>query len=153
MDKFILVQHAPGAPGMRMFGLGPRFMPRDGMRQLKTLFDNNAFWAKGRSLKDLKLILSKSTLVVSIWGQQKLIGFGRATSDEIFRATLWDIVIDKNFQNLGLGEKIVASILSHPLISKVEKIYLMTTFGNDFYLKMNFKKEDKQNLMVLKQLK
>ena len=149
MDKFILVQHAPGAPGLRILGLGPRFMPTDGVRQLKTLLDNNTFWAQGRSLKDLKLTLSKSTLVVSVWSQQELIGFGRATSDEIFRATLWDIVIDKNFQNLGLGETIVASILKHPLISKVEKIYLMTTFGNDFYLKMNFNKEKRQNLMVL----
>ena len=149
MDKFILVQHAPGAPGMRMFGLGPRFIPSGGVRQLKTLFDNNTFWAKGRSLKDLKLILSKSTVIVSVWKQQELIGFGRATSDEIFRATLWDIVIGKNFQNLGLGETIVASILKHPSISKVEKIYLMTTFGHDFYLKMNFNKEKRQNLMVL----
>ena len=150
MDKFILVKHAPGAPGMRMLGLGPRFLPRNGVKQLQTLLNNNTFWAQDRSLKDLKVILSKSTLVVSLWTQHKLIGFGRATSDEIFRATLWDIVIDESFQNLGLGERIVISILNHPLISKVEKIYLMTTFGNDFYLKMNFHKEKRQALMVLR---
>ena len=72
-------------------------------------------------------MLSKSSVVVSLWKDKALVGFGRATSDTIYRAVLWDIVVDKSFQNLGLGKIIVKAILENDLISKTERVYIMTT--------------------------
>ena len=143
----ILVKHAQGAPGLRLFGLGSNYQPVNGMQKLKNLFDRNAFWAEKRSITNLKVMLSHTDVIVSIWMDRNIIAFGRATTDRSFRATLWDVVVDKEFQAIGLGKLIVESILENALISEVEKVYLMTTNCKSFYESLNFKKEIKQTLM------
>ena len=142
-----MVNHAPGAPGLRLFGLGSNYQPMNGIQKLKNLFDRNAFWAEKRSINNIKVMLSHSDVIGSIWIDRNIIAFGRATTDRRFRATLWDVVVDKEFQTLGLGKLIVESILENALIAKVEKVYLMTTNCQNFYDSLNFKKEKKQTLM------
>jgi N-acetylglutamate synthase-like GNAT family acetyltransferase len=149
MKDFILVQHASGAPGLRFFGLGPNFMPLRGIKKLQSLLDENTSWANQRSTNNIKKMLSSSEVVVSVWLDKRIIGFGRATSDKVYRAVLWDIVVEKNYQEIGIGKNIIKSLLSNKLISKVEKIYIMTTRFEKFYSKMNFKLEKNQKLMFL----
>ena len=149
MQKLKLLKHAPGAPGLRLFGLGPNFLPSHGIEQLRELLNNHAFWARKRNHKSLKKLLHRSSVVITLWQKKRLVGFGRATSDQIYRAVLWDIVVDKKYQYLGIGKRIVDSILENSLVSKTEKIYLMTTHCDDFYLKMGFNIEKKQKLMII----
>ena len=149
MKDFIVVQHASGAPGLRIFGLGPKLMPLHGIKKLQTLLNENTSWANKRNQKNIKRMLSRSEVVVSVWKNQRLIGFGRATSDKVYRAVLWDIVVEKSHQKIGIGRQIVKSLLSNKLISKVEKIYIMTTKFEKFYHKMDFKLENSQKLMFL----
>ena len=144
----MIIQHAPGAPGLRLFGMGPNLRPQKGLKKLKNLFNANTSWAKYRNKKSLRTMLSQSEVVVSAWTGKKLIGFGRATTDESFRAILWDVVVEKNYQKCGVGKKIVESILTNSLISKTEKIYIVTTHCEDFYAKMGFIHERNQTLMV-----
>ncbi|MDY7008117.1 MAG: GNAT family N-acetyltransferase [Cyanobacteriota bacterium] len=106
--------------------------------QLVTLFDSAAIWAKNRKIEDLEIAIANSNPVVSVWDRQKMIGFGRATSDCVYRGTIWDIVIHPNYQGGGLGRKLVQTILSHPRMSHVERIYLMTTYQQDFYKRIGF---------------
>ena len=148
MNDINILEHAPGAPGLRFFGLGPSFKPSKGLKQVQTLLTKNSSWGKTRNLKDIKKMLAGSSVVVSLWSNEKLIGFGRATTDEIFRAVLWDIVVDKNYQNSGLGKKIVHKLLKNPLISKVQRIYIMTTHCESFYDKLGFKVSTSQKLML-----
>ena len=148
MNDINILEHAPGAPGLRFFGLGPSFKPSKGLKQVQTLLTKNSSWGKTRNLKDIKKMLAGSSVVVSLWSNEKLIGFGRATTDEIFRAVLWDIVVDKNYQNSGLGKKIVHKLLMNPLISRVQRIYIMTTHCESFYDKLGFKVSTSQKLML-----
>ena len=150
MNNITILEHANGAPGLRFFGLGPSLKPSKGLKQVQTLLTKNSSWGKKRNLKDIKKMLARSSVVVSIWSNEKLIGFGRATTDEIFRAVLWDVVVEKNYQNSGLGKKIVQKILMNPLISKVERIYIMTTHCEVFYDKIGFKIPTNQKLMIYK---
>ena len=148
MSKVTLVKHAPGAPGLRYLGLGPRLYPINGIKQLQGLLNNNTLWAKSRSIQDIRKMLSHSTVTVSLWKGAEIIGFGRATSDEIFRAVLWDIVVADNLQGKGLGSKVVEALLSTKSIKKVERIYLMTTNGTEFYKQLGFKNFKNQDLLV-----
>ena len=127
MQKLKLLKHAPGAPGLRIFGLGPNFLPTKGFLQLKELLNNHAFWARNRSYKSLRKLLQRSTVVVTLWQNKRLVGFGRATSDQIYRAVLWDIVVADDLQGKGLGKLVIEALLSSPEIKDVERIYLMTT--------------------------
>ena len=150
MDDLILVKHAKGAPGLRLLGLGSKLYPLKGINQLQNLMIQNTFWANNRTREDIRKMLRASPVIVSVWDGKNIIGFGRATTDQIYRAVLWDIVVDKNYQKRGIGKAIVENILIDPLLSKVEKIYLMTTDFEAFYSKMGFIKEDKKTLMMLK---
>ena len=106
--------------------------------QLQELFNLAAFWAKGRSIKDWSIALANSEPVISVWDRELLIGFARATSEGIYRATIWDVVIHPDYQGNGLGSKLVETVLSHPRMQKVERVYLMTTHQEEFYKKIGF---------------
>jgi N-acetylglutamate synthase-like GNAT family acetyltransferase len=67
-----------------------------------------------------------------------LIGFSRATSDGIYRATIWDVVIHPDYRGAGLGRKLVETVLSHPRMNRVERVYLMTTHQQSFYERIGF---------------
>ena len=145
-----LVKHAPGAPGLRLFGLGPRLIPSKGMHELQNLLNAHAFWAKGRNIKQLRHLLRKSSVVISLWRDKRMVGFGRATSDGIYRAVLWDIIVAGDLQGMGLGRQVVDALLATPPLRNVEKIYLMTTHSADFYLQLGFKKSHGQELLLKK---
>ena len=106
--------------------------------QLQELFNLSAFWAQDRTIKDLETVISNSNPVVTVWDGGKLIGFARANSDGIYRATIWDVVIHQDYQGRGLGAELIKIMLSDPLLAKVEKIYLMTTHQQKFYQRMGF---------------
>lgn len=106
--------------------------------QLQQLFNSAAFWAKGRSVEDLGIAIANSDPVIFINDGVKLIGFARATSDCIYRATIWDVVIHPEYRALGLGSKLVETVLAHPRVRWVELVYLMTTHQQKFYEKIGF---------------
>jgi len=116
--------------------------------QLQNLFAKAAFWAQERNIKDLRIAITNSNPVVTVWDAERLIGFARATSDGVYRAAIWDVVIDSDYQGAGLGRKLVQTVLSHPLVSKVEKIYLTTTHQQSFYERIGFERNE-TNTMVL----
>ena len=149
MSNIVLIKHVKSCPGFRLFGLGPKLKPCNGLKQLQNLFEKHTFWAVNRSKKDLKVMLENSSVVITLWAKNKLIGFGRATSDTVYRAVIWDIVIDKNLQKIGLGKMVLEALLKSKHIKNVEKIYLMTTNESDFYKQIGFSKSSKQNLMYI----
>ena len=146
--EIILIKHYKGAPGLRFFGIGPNFLPCKGLYKLKILLDKNTSWAKNRKIKDLKYCLANSDAIVSLWSNNKLLGFGRALSDGTYRSVLWDIVIDHNHQGKGYGKLIVNSLLESKRIKQSEKIYLMTSNQKDFYSQIGFEEVFSQNLLI-----
>jgi len=116
--------------------------------QLLELYKNTAFWAQNRTLEDVKIAIINSNPVVSIWDNQRLIGSARATSDGIYRATIWDVVIHPDYQGYGLGSKLVETLITHPHLNRVERIYLTTTHQQKFYQKIGFT-ENPTTTMVL----
>ena len=149
MNGISLVKHAPTAPGLRLLGFGPRLTPTNGLEKLQSFLNENTFWARDRNKQQICKMLSNSTVIVSLWDQNQLIGFGRATSDLTFRAVLWDVVIASDRQGLGMGKLIIEAILSNKKIKSVEKIYLMTTNSSEFYKQIGFKINNKQSLLMI----
>ena len=148
MQTIYLIKHCQGAFGLRFFGLGPNLKPNRGLIKLQRFFNENAFWAKDRTINDLKECLANSDVIVSIWNGNEIVGFGRALSDGVYRGVLWDIVIDKNHQGKGFGKLIVKSLLNSKKIKNTKKIYLMTTNKKLFYSQIDFKEVISQNLLI-----
>ena len=148
MANIVLIKHYKGAPGLRLLGLGPNCIPCQGMKKLREFLNRNAFWAKNRSLYDLKHCLAKSDVIVSLWEGKEIVGFGRALSDGIYRSVLWDIVIGEHYQGNGFGKIVVSAILNSKEIQKSQKIYLMTTNQRDFYYQLDFEEVQSQKLLL-----
>ena len=148
MKEISLIKHSNGALGLRLFGLGPHLKPTNGLNKLQLLLDSNAFWAKNRTIQDLKKCLANSDVIVSLWVGNEIVGFGRALTDGVYRGVLWDIVIDQNHQGRGFGTLIVQNLLSSKKIKNTKKLYLMTTNKKLFYSQFNFKEVNTQNLLV-----
>ncbi len=149
MAHIFLIKHAPGAPGLRLLGLGPNLKPSRGLVKLRNLLEKHAFWAQGRTNADLCKMLAGSKVVVTLWRGKRMVGFGRATSDGIYRAVLWDVVVAGDLQGRGLGRQVIKALLSTPCIKKVERIYLMTTNSVQFYTQLGFQISKTQRLLLL----
>ena len=116
--------------------------------QLQDLFNLTAFWAQERKIEDLQTAIANSEPVISVWDRERLIGFARATSDGIYRATIWDVIIHCDYQGAGLGRKLVETVITHPHLCHVERVYLMTTHQQKFYERIGFR-ENQTTTMVL----
>ena len=135
-----LIQHRQGAWRLRWW-------PRQ-LQQLQALLDDHSFWAQGRSPKQLRRMLAGSQAVVSAWRGPQLVGFGRASSDGVYRAVLWDVVVASEEQGRGLGRRLVEALLDAPALAAVERVYLMTTKSAGFYTQLGFVESDSQRLML-----
>ena len=118
------------------------------LEQLQRLLDAHSFWASGRSQGELSRMLAGSQAVISAWQDSRLVGFGRATSDGVFRAVLWDVVVAGEHQGPGLGGRIVQALLQDPALQGVERTYLMTTNSSGFYEQLGFTTVERQRLML-----
>ena len=147
MDAIRLLIHAPGAPGLRWLGLGPGLRPTRALWKLQRLLHQHTFWAGNRSLPQLRQMLAGSTAVVSLWRGKRLVGFARASSDGVFRAVLWDVVIPEDLQGQGLGRQMVEALLTTPSLRSVERVYLMTTNSAGFYRQLGFELVESQQLL------
>ncbi len=149
MANLRICKHYKGAPGLRLLGLGPDLFPCNGLFKLQEFLNKNAFWARDRKLQQLRACLAQSDIVVSIWLGKKIVGFGRALTDGIYRGVLWDVVIDAQFQGKGYGKLIVQTILNSKEMKRTKKIYLMTTNKKDFYCQLGFREAKPQNLLII----
>ena len=150
MRAIFVINHSKGAIGLRVFGLGPKLKPTNGLHKLQRLFNRNTFWAKSRTINDLKKCLANSDVIVSLWVGNEIVGFGRALTDGIYRGVLWDVVIDQKHQGKGFGTLIVKNLLSSKKIQNTKKLYLMTTNKKEFYCQLNFEKVKSQSLLINK---
>ncbi|WP_413404512.1 MULTISPECIES: GNAT family N-acetyltransferase [unclassified Synechococcus] len=151
MARIHLVEHAPGAPGLRLMGLGPNLRPTRGLLKLRRLLNKHAFWAQDRSRQQLGKMLKGSQVVISLWRGKRMVGFGRASSDGIYRAVLWDVVVAGDLQGRGLGRRVVEALLASARVREVERVYLMTTNSTGFYEQMGFRAVGNQHLLIRKQ--
>lgn len=120
------------------------------LEQLQSLLKIGAFWAKERTLAGLAIATANSQPVITVWDSKKLIGHARATSDGVYRATIWDVVIDPDYRGAGLGRKLVQTVLAHPFVCNVERVYLMTTHQTEFYEHIGFQRNSSTTLVLCK---
>lgn len=95
-------------------------------------------WAAGRTVDPVRDMLAYSDLVLSAWDGSQLVGFGRVLTDYVYRASIWDVIVDKDYQGQDIGTQIMQRILQHPDLKRVELFWLCTRDKQAFYEKLGF---------------
>ena len=150
MESIKVIEHGRGGLLLRLLGLGPSLAPVKGISQVQGLLDRNSSWAKKRTIKGVRKMIANSSSIITLWENKRLIGFGRSTSDYVYRGLLWDVIVEKDYQKRGLGKLLVKSLLESKSIKNVEKIYLMTTNCREFYEGCGFVECQKQLLLNIR---
>jgi predicted GNAT family N-acyltransferase len=95
----------------------------------------HAPWAKQRNLIHLEQMIRGSLLLVTARRAQRLVGFGRAWGDGVYRAVLDDVVVTPEERGNGVGKSIIECLLRE--CQQIEELSLtcrdeMTTFYEQF---------------------
>lgn len=122
------------------------------VEQVQALFEQATFWAQGRDLTGLTQALLASDVIVTAWDDRQLIGLARALSDQVYRATIWDVVVLSDYRGQGLGKQLVKTLLETPELKQVERVYLMTTHHQAFYERLGFQANSTTTMVLTRPL-
>lgn len=107
---------------------------------------HQAPWAKNRTVADATEMLRQSDLVLCAWDGDRLVGFARVLTDFVYRATIWDVIVDQAYQKQGIGTQLVQRMLNHPRLNKVELFWLCTRRPG-FYEKLGFSSKEQTGMV------
>ena len=116
--------------------------------KLLTSLLEQAQWSRGRTLEETSFMLAHSDLVVSAWEHTRLIGFGRVLTDYVFRASIWDVIIDHHYQGQDIGTQLMRQILDHPSLKNVELFWLCTRDKQAFYATLGFSDQEQTGMVL-----
>jgi len=90
---------------------------------------NSVFVAVGFPRRDphkirVALEHTDSILWVEYVKTQRPVAFARATGDGVFNAIIWDVVVDPNFQGVGLGKAVMERLVEELLQKGITNIAL-----------------------------
>jgi ribosomal protein S18 acetylase RimI-like enzyme len=115
-------------------------------RQLLALFEQ-ADWARGRTPEDIQRMLVETDVTISAWDGTKLVGFGRVLTDYVFRASVWDVIVDVLYQDQDIGKDLVQRILTHTSLAQVELFWLCTRRYQGFYSSLGFSDKEQTGMV------
>ncbi|WPQ65945.1 GNAT family N-acetyltransferase [Chitinophaga sancti] len=110
------------------------------------LYDNAELKRPTKDAGRMAEIYKNSTLVVSAWDGEKLVGVARSLTDYCFCCYLADLAVNKDYQSTGIGRKLVALtqevigpktmllLLSAPTAMEYYPKIGMTRLDNAFYI-------------------
>lgn len=64
-----------------------------------------------RSAEDQKTIFTNSYAVVFVYDRERIVGVGRALSDGVCQAAVYNIALDEEYQGYGIGRKLIRLLL------------------------------------------
>lgn len=87
----------------------------------------------------IKQVFNASTHVTIATIDNLVVGFGRAISDGVFNAAIYDVVVHASYQGTGIGKLIIDDLLHN--LRDVSCVHLISTTGNEgFYRRAGLKK-------------
>ncbi len=95
-------------------------------------------WTK-HSIEIIRQIFEASNVIALVTVNGRVIRIGRAITDGVFNAAIYDVVVHQDFQRQGIAKKIMEFLLDK--LSDVSCVHLISTTGNEgFYRKLGLKK-------------
>jgi len=115
------------------------------IEQLCALYQSE-FWSRGRKLADVRRAVERSNVVCAFCDPDgRLVAFARVLTDFVYKAMIFDVVVAREYREIGLGRRLLDAILCHPALLFVEHIELYCLPDLiPFYKKQGFTADLKQ---------
>lgn len=108
-----------------------------------------SYWAKGRSMERVRKSIENSLCFCMHDPEGNMLGFARVVTDKVVFAYLMDFFIFDDYQDMGLGTKLLTHIIEQPDL-QVRLWFLATASAHGFYKKFGFAALDDPNRYMLK---
>lgn len=110
-------------------------------KHIQELYDlyKKHWWCNNRDLEQVRQCVKHSSINIAILDNNKLIGYARILTDFVFKALIFDVIVDEKYQNQGLGKTLVEYIKHHQKLQNVQhfELYCLPEM-KDFYNKYGF---------------
>lgn len=94
-------------------------------------------WSK-HTKEIIQQVFEASNVIALATVDGRIIGIGRAMSDGVFNAAIYDVVVHQDFQKQGIARKVMEYLLEE--LRDVSCVHLISTTGNEeFYRKLGLK--------------
>ena len=95
------------------------------IEQLWRLYQGES-WSRGRKLADVRRVVEHSDLIFAFCEPEtgRLVAFARVLTDFVYKAVVFDVIVERRHRDLGLGRALLEAIISHPALLFVEHIEL-----------------------------
>jgi predicted GNAT family N-acyltransferase len=110
------------------------------------------WWSKGRKKADIERMLKHSDLIVAFCepNSKRLIAFSRILTDYVYRASIFDVIVEASYRGNGLGRILMDTIVNHQDLKSVERLDLVCLPEMiPFYQKWGFT-DDVGNLRLMR---
>ena len=104
-----------------------------------TNFISNSYWAKGRTVDQMKICISNS-VNFGVYKNGKQIGYARVVTDFFQFAYIMDLFIDENERGNGYSKILMQHILEYEPIKNIKVWRLATSDAHGLYEKFGFGK-------------
>jgi ribosomal protein S18 acetylase RimI-like enzyme len=95
-------------------------------------------WTK-HTIDIIKQVFEASNVLAFVSINGRTVGLGRAMTDGVFNAAIYDVIVHPEFQQQGIARKIMEYLLTQ--LSNVSCVHLISTTGNEgFYKKLGLKR-------------
>jgi len=84
------------------------------------------WWGGHRTREQVQTMMAHSSLTIGLAEHHtgRIVGFARTLTDFVFRATIYDVMVDTKYQQRGLGRRLLDTLCYHPRLRDVSLIYL-----------------------------
>lgn len=91
------------------------------------------------SVDELGVVLANSWLVVTAYDANRLVGIGRAITDHVLHAMIYDLIVHPEYHGQGIGSEILDRIVRRCFEAGLRDVQLFSAVGKrEFYEKRGF---------------
>ncbi len=109
--------------------------------ELADVFKTSGIKRPVDDLNRLQKMIDQSTILITAWDREKLVGVARALTDYCYCCYLSDLAVNRQYQSKGIGKKLV-NILQEHIGEEVALLLLSSPTAMDYYPKIGFEKID-----------
>lgn len=97
---------------------------RTQIQELHQLYQRQ-WWTLDRTLDEtIRCVKGSSICLGVVDPQERLLGFARVLTDYMFKALVFDLIVDEASRRLGIGKRLLTAIIGHASLRDVKHIEL-----------------------------